>query len=220
MEIERGRITTVSKGGCDAYYVKCKWCETDKSHDLPQSTWGADSFKWELEQVGWRLSMQGHEASRRWWSCPSCAKYYENWESVPMSRGETSSSAVSPPRLALPSVPEASTLTVDPSGTVHASRSSSTTSTVHQRWIQTKGLMPAADAHDEVWEWHMLKQEVSELKATVDELRAEVKNLKTEVRLAEAARDDELDRLRNGIVTMMRDVFSEQAMAGARVQLS
>ena len=64
----------------------------------------------------------------------------------------------------------------------------------------------------------MLKQEVSELKATVDELRAEVGKLKTEVRLAEAARDDELDRLRSGIVTMMRDVFSEQAMAGARVR--
>ena len=137
-----------------------------------------------------------------------------------MSRGQTSSSAVSPPRLALASVPEASTLTVDPSGTVDASRSSSTTSTVHQRWIQTKGLMPAADAHDEDWEWHMLKQEVSELKATVVELREEVGKLKTQVRLAEAARDDEIDRLRNGIVTMMRDLFSEGALAGARARLS
>ena len=107
MEIEPGRITTVSAGDCVAYYVKCKWCETDKSHDLPQSTWGADSFKWELEQVGWRLSMPGQRTSRRWWSCPSCAEYDEHRPPVPMSREETSSSAVSTLRLARASVPEA-----------------------------------------------------------------------------------------------------------------
>ena len=66
----------------------------------------------------------------------------------------------------------------------------------------------------------MLEQEVFGLKATVDELRAEVQKLKTEVRLADAERDNELDRLREGIVTMMRDVFSEKAMAGALARLS
>ena len=140
---------------------------------------------------------------------------------MPMSRGHASSSTVPPPRLALASVPEGEdTPAVDPSETVHSSRSESATSSVHQRWNEMRGLVPEEDDYDDVWEWHMLKQEVSELKATVDELRAEVKNLQTQVRLAEAARDDELDRLRNGIVTMMRDVFSEQAMAGARVRLS
>ena len=138
-----------------------------------------------------------------------------------MSRGHASSSTASPPTLALASVPEAEeTLAVDPSGTVHASRSSSATSAVHQRWIETKGLTSAADAQDELWERHMLKQEVSELKATVDELRAEVQKLKTEVRLADGERDSELDRLREGIVIMMRDLFSEKVMAGALARLS
>ena len=138
-----------------------------------------------------------------------------------MSRGHASSSTVSPPRLALASVPEAEdTPAVDPSETVHSSRSESATRTPHQRWIEMRGLVPEEDDYDDVWEWHMLKQEVSELKATVVELREEVGNLKTQVRLAEAARDDEIDRLRNGIVTMMRDLFSEGALAGTRARLS
>ena len=221
MNIVPGRISTVSAGDSVAYYVKCKWCETDKSHDLPQSTWGVTTFKLELEELGWRLSMPGRKASLRWWSCPTCAQYYEDRQSVPVSRGHASSSTVPPPRLALASVPEGEdTPAVDPSETVHSSRSESATRTPHQRWIEMRGLVPEEDDYDDVWEWHMLKQEVSELKATVVELREEVGNLKTQVRLAEAARDDELDRLRNGIVTMMRDLFSEGALAGTRARLS
>ena len=62
--------------------------------------WGAETFKLELEELGWRLSMPGHKASRRWWSCPSCAEYDEHRPPVPMSREETSSSAISTLRLA------------------------------------------------------------------------------------------------------------------------
>ena len=73
MDIERGRITSVSDGGCNACHLVCRWCQMDKKYRLSQSTGGADSRKWELEEVNFRLSIPGDRASRSWWRSPPCA---------------------------------------------------------------------------------------------------------------------------------------------------
>ena len=79
VEIEAGRLTAIP-GRPREWRVRCKHCENPGSMIQIQAR-DETAAKLQLEQEkGWRESMKCKPTRYRWWSCPDCAKHFEDKE--------------------------------------------------------------------------------------------------------------------------------------------
>ena len=69
MPVERGKLRQRSSGN---WYVQCRWCDKEARLEAPN----------EEEAYGmlheWRLSMPRRKYHQRTWSCPCCAKWWQD----------------------------------------------------------------------------------------------------------------------------------------------
>ena len=69
MPVQRGKLRQRSSGN---WYVQCRWCDKEARLEAPN----------EEEAYGmlheWRLSMPRRQYHQRNWSCPCCAKWWQN----------------------------------------------------------------------------------------------------------------------------------------------
>ena len=84
MPVERGKLRQRSSG---KWYVQCRWCDKEARLEAPN----------EEEAYGmlheWRLSMPRRKYHQRNWSCPCCAKW---WQDTTPTATDTAGSAGEP----------------------------------------------------------------------------------------------------------------------------
>ena len=84
MPVQRGKLRQRSSGN---WYVQCRWCDKEARLEAPN----------EEEAYGmlheWRLSMPRRQYHQRNWSCPCCAKW---WQDTTPTATDTAGSAGEP----------------------------------------------------------------------------------------------------------------------------
>ena len=167
MEIEVGKVVEVQEG---TWYVHCKWCREELWFGVE---YGREDIAKEYlqETMKWRESMKSKTKKWRYWSCPECAKKYEDTEkeTVKIMPGSyhlptpAPPPGLQPPQASAPPAPPAVQSCLFPTG-IHAIQGPPPAPSKAPPVQQP----PDAAVIDE------LRAEVHKLKGKVDELDTEI----------------------------------------------